>query len=84
MSTTTTSDMSDHMITTLRAHDAGSRSDVDLAAELDPNARIGPFARAALERRLAKLIGRPVELLPEPVEKPRLRANIDRNRRRAF
>jgi uncharacterized protein len=59
-------------------------SDVDLVAELDPAARIGLFALGALERRLAELIGRRVDLLPEPIEKPRLRANVDRDRRRAF
>ena len=59
-------------------------SDVDLVAELDPGARIGLFALGALERRLAGLIGRRVDLLPEPIEKPRLQANIDRDRRRAF
>ena len=64
--------------------DAGIDSDVDLVAELDPEARVGMFALGALERRLAELIGRPVDLLPEPIEKPRLRANIDRDRRRAF
>lgn len=64
--------------------DAGADSDVDLAAELDPAARIGLFALAALERRLAEIVGRPVDLLPEPVEKPRLRANIERDRIRAF
>ncbi len=104
MSTTTT-DMAERVIATLRAHEAELRragirhlslfgsvargdaeadSDVDLAAELDPDARIGLFALVALERRLAQLVGRPVDLLPEPVEKPRLRANIDRDRRRAF
>lgn len=64
--------------------DAGADSDVDLAAELDPEARIGLFALGALERRLAELVGRKVDLLPEPVEKPRLRANIDRDRVIAF
>ena len=64
--------------------DAEADSDVDLAAELDPEARIGLFALGALERRLTELVGRPVYLLPEPVEKPRLRANIDRDRRHAF
>jgi predicted nucleotidyltransferase len=105
MSTTTTTDLADHVIATLRAHepelrqagirhlslfgsvargDAEADSDIDLAAELDPAARIGLFALGALERRLAQLVGRKVDLLPEPVEKPRLRANIDRDRRRAF
>ncbi len=64
--------------------DAEIDSDVDLVAELDPAARIGMFALGALERRLAELIGRPVDLLPEPIEKLRLRASIDRDRRRAF
>jgi len=59
-------------------------SDVDLVVELDPQARIGLFALGALERRLTELIGRPVDLLPEPIEKPRLRAKIERDRRRAF
>jgi predicted nucleotidyltransferase len=64
--------------------DEEADSDVDLAAELDPEAGIGLFALGALERRLAELIGRKVDLLPEPVEKPRLRANIERDRRLAF
>jgi uncharacterized protein len=64
--------------------DAETDSDVDLAAELDPEAGIGLFALGALERRLAELVGRKVDLLPEPVEKLRLRADIDRDRRRAF
>ncbi len=64
--------------------DAEVDSDVDLAAELDPEASIGLFALEALERRLADLVGRKVNLLPEPVEKQRLRANIDRDRQRAF
>ncbi len=64
--------------------DANAGSDVDLAVELDPEARIGLFALGALDRRLAELVGRKVELLPEPVEKLRLRANLERDRRRAF
>ena len=105
MSTTSTTDLAEHVIATLRAHeaelrkagilhlslfgsvargDAEDQSDVDLAAELDPDAGVGLFALGALERRLANLVGRKVDLLPEPVEKPRLRANIERDRRRAF
>ncbi len=103
--TTTTTDLAEHVLTVLRAHeaelrragilrlslfgsvargDAEANSDIDLAAELDPEAGIGLFALGALERRLAELLGRKVDLLPEPVEKPRLRANIERDRRRAF
>jgi predicted nucleotidyltransferase len=105
MSTTTTTDLAEHVIATLRAHEAELRragirrlslfgsvargeaegdSDIDLAAELDPEAGIGLFGLGALERRLTELLGRKVDLLPEPVEKARLRASIDRDRRRAF
>ena len=64
--------------------DAAPDSDVDLAAELEPDARIGLIGLVALERRLAGLLGRPVDLLPEPVEKARLRASLERDRRLAF
>lgn len=59
-------------------------SDIDLAAELDPDARIGLFAITALERRISELLGRPVDLVPEPVEQQRLQSNIDRDRVCAF
>lgn len=64
--------------------EANDYSDVDFVAELDPEARIGLFAFGALERRLSEFTGREVDLLPEPVENPRLRVNIERDRRRAF
>jgi uncharacterized protein len=64
--------------------DAQADSDVDLAAEFDPEAGIGLFGLAALERRLSEIVGRDVALLPEPVEQARLQSNIDRDRRRAF
>jgi predicted nucleotidyltransferase len=59
-------------------------SDVDLVVRLDPEAHLGLFRFIALERRLGALLGRPVQLLPEPVESPRLRANLERDRRRVF
>src|SRR5260370_42192992 len=59
-------------------------SDVDLAAELERDAHLGLFGLAALERRLSEILGRKVDLLPEPVEKERLQKNIERDRRRAF
>ena len=43
--------------------DAGASSDVDLAAELDPDAHIGLFGLGALERRLAELA--PSRLTPK-------------------
>ena len=47
-------------------------------------ARIGLFRLVALERRLSELLGRNVDLVPEPIEHLRLRANVDRDRRGAF
>jgi hypothetical protein len=38
-------------------------SDVDLLVELEPDARIGFFAFARLQRRLSELLGRPVDLV---------------------
>jgi hypothetical protein len=64
--------------------DAGPDSDVDLAVELDREARIGLFKLIELEERIGELVGRKVDLLPEPVEKLRLRRNIDRDRKLAF
>lgn len=64
--------------------DAEAGSDIDLAAELDPDARIGLFGLAELERRLARLLKGRVDLLTEPVERQRLRDNIERDRMRAF
>jgi len=64
--------------------DAEADSDIDLAVEFDPDVRMDLFRLVALERRLGEILGREVELLPEPVEKQRLQANIDRDRRRAF
>ena len=64
--------------------EAGATSDVDLVAELDPDARIGVFRLVGLERRLAEILGHSVDLLPEPIEHPRLRASVERNRRNAF
>jgi predicted nucleotidyltransferase len=61
--------------------EAGPDSDIDLVAELDPDARVGLFRLIGLERRL---LDRNVDLLPEPIEQPRLRANVDRDRRSAF
>lgn len=67
------------------ARDKADRdSDVDLVAEIDRDAHLGLFGLVALERRLGEILGRKVDLIPEPVEKQRLQANIDRDRRRAF
>lgn len=57
---------------------------VDQVAELDPNAGIRLFELSALRCRLCELVGSPVDLLPEPVEKLRLRASTKQDRVRAF
>ena len=64
--------------------EAGQDSDIDLVAEFDPAVRMDLIRLVGLERELAALLGREVQILPEPVEKPRLRANIARDRVRAF
>jgi uncharacterized protein len=61
-----------------------SHSDIELAAEFDPAARMDLLRLSAVERRIAELLGSPVDLLPEPVEKRRLQDQINRDRRRAF
>jgi predicted nucleotidyltransferase len=63
--------------------DAGAASDVDLAVEFDPAARMDLFRPTALESRIAEILGRRVDLLPEPMQQPRLQANIDPDHRRA-
>jgi hypothetical protein len=52
--------------------------------ELDPAAQVGLFRLKGLQRRLTEILGSRVDLLPEPVENPRLRQKIDRDRRLAF
>ncbi|MBV9860699.1 MAG: nucleotidyltransferase domain-containing protein [Alphaproteobacteria bacterium] len=64
--------------------EADADSDIDLAAEFDPDARVGLFELVGIERRLSEILGQRVGLLPEPVQKPRLQHNIHRDRRRAF
>jgi len=105
MNTTTTINLAEHVIATLRVHeaelrqagirrlslfgsvargDAKAESDVDLAVEFDPAAEMDLIRLVALERRISETLGRPVEILPEPVENPRVRANVERDRLIAF
>jgi predicted nucleotidyltransferase len=64
--------------------DAAPDSDVDLAVEFDPDAKMDLIRMIALERRIGETLGRTVELLPEPVENPRLQSAIERDRLVAF
>lgn len=64
--------------------EAGPDSDIDLVVELDCRKHITLIALAELEFKLGDLLGGKVDLLPEPIQKPRLRANVERDRRRVF
>jgi putative addiction module CopG family antidote len=59
-------------------------SDVDLAAEFDPPAEVGLLKYGAISHRLEELLGVKVDLVGEPIEKPRLRARVDRDRISVF
>jgi predicted nucleotidyltransferase len=59
-------------------------SDIDLVAELDPAAKMDLIGLVGVERELGDLLGREVQILLEPVEKPRLRASVERDRVRAY
>ena len=64
--------------------DAGPHSDIDLAVELDADAHISLIGLVGLEFKLGELLGRKVDLLPEPIQKSRLRINVERDRLRVF
>jgi len=60
--------------------EADAKSDVDLAVEFDPGAGIDLIRLVGLEREIGDILGRRVEILPEPIEKLRLRVNVERDR----
>ena len=68
--------------------DATEESDIDVAVTLDPASTPRGFYYAGrldeLRERLAAALGRPVDLVPEPVEKARFQKEIDRDRVLAF
>ena len=59
-------------------------SDIDIAAEFDPAAKMDLIRMVDLEFELGEWLGRRVELLPEPIEAPRLRARVAEDRVRVF
>lgn len=65
-------------------NEAGPDSDIDLVAEFDPAANMDLIRLVGLEQELGDLLGRDVQILPEPIRKERLRANVERDRIRAF
>jgi predicted nucleotidyltransferase len=68
--------------------DAGPDSDLDVAVRLSNDFSAGGFDYfakfEALEQRLARLLGRRVDVIEEPVRKKHLQAEIDRDRALAF
>ena len=61
-------------------------SDVDLVVGLDYDAvrQLGPFGYFGIEDRIGKMLGAKVDLITEPVCKPWLKAEIDRDRVHVF
>jgi predicted nucleotidyltransferase len=51
-------------------------SDVDLLVEFDPEARVGLLALSRLQRELADLFGRKVDLVPKGGLKPAIRQEV--------
>ena len=59
----------------LRA-DFRPESDIDLLVEFEPGARIGFMALGRMQRELAALLGRPVDLVPKDGLKPLIRQEV--------
>ncbi len=59
----------------LRA-DFRANSDVDLLVEFDPDAHVGLLLLSRLQRELAELFGRPVDLVPRDGLKPAIREAV--------
>jgi uncharacterized protein len=68
--------------------EASAVSDIDLAVKLDHEMMPAGFAYAARLEQLRELLeatlGRPVDVVPEPVRKQRFQDEIDRDRVLAF
>lgn len=68
--------------------EAGSDSDIDVVVRLSDKFSAGGFDYFAqlemLQHRLFDLLGCRVDVIEEPVRKPRLQAEIDRDRALAF
>ena len=60
--------------------EAGPDSDVDLAAALDRSRPIGLLEFAAIRQRVEDMLGVPVDMISEPIEKERLRRRFDLDR----
>jgi uncharacterized protein len=59
-------------------------SDIDLLAAFDGTRRISLLDVAGIEQQIARILGRPVELVEEGTLKPRVRKNVEAEALRAF
>ncbi len=64
--------------------EAGPESDIDLLADLDPEARVGLIRCIEIERRLSDMLGRKVDLISSYGLSPSLRSSIDADARQVF
>ena len=69
---------------TVARGEARPDSDIDLVAELDPAAKMDLLRLVGLEQQLGDLLGREVQILLEPIKKPRLKEEVERDRVRAY
>ena len=51
-------------------------SDVDVLVEFEPEAQVGFMALSRMQRELAALLGRPVDLVPREGLKPKIREAV--------
>lgn len=63
--------------------EATGSSDLDIAVRLRPDARLG-WDYFTLDERIGALLGVTVDLVTEPVSRPRLQSEINRDRIDAF
>ncbi|WP_298398923.1 nucleotidyltransferase domain-containing protein [Sphingobium sp.] len=64
--------------------DQRSDSDVDVAARLTEDGRIGLFEVAAISEAVREALGAAVDFVTEPARMARLQSHIDRDRVRVF
>ena len=56
--------------------DFGPESDIDVLVEFEPEARVGFMALGRMQRELAELLGRSVDLVPSDGLKPLIRDRV--------
>ena len=64
--------------------DQRPNSDIDVLAAFDSSRRISLLDVVGIERQIARMLGRPVELVEEGTLKPRVRSNVESEAVRAF